>query len=102
MSKMTSGPAAAWHPGMTTVGKADIRYMKPSQRNRYRRQGFTWAEIRKIDQAIGRGESTVTLTSATREVTLTLPPQPRRPVEAPSHEPARPDPLPAIDREQRP
>lgn len=102
MSKMTSGPAAAWHPGMATVGKADIRYMKPSQRNRYRRQGFTWAEIRKIDQAIGRGEPTVTLTSATREVTLTLPPQPRRPVEAPSHEPARPDPLPAIDREQRP
>ncbi|MFD9596438.1 hypothetical protein ACFWA9_27355 [Kitasatospora sp. NPDC059973] len=81
MSKMTGGPAAAWHPGMTTVDKRDIRNMKPGQRNRYRRQGFTWAEIKKFDRAIGRGDSTVTLTSPTREITLTLPPGPGQPAE---------------------
>jgi hypothetical protein len=70
---MTGGPAASWHPGMTTASKDDIRHMRPSQRNKYRRDGFTWAEIKKIDRAIGRGETTITLTSATREVTLTLP-----------------------------
>ncbi|MFE7529112.1 hypothetical protein ACFU7Y_25840 [Kitasatospora sp. NPDC057542] len=75
MSKMTSGPAAAWHPGMTTAGKDDIRHMKPSQRNRYRRQGFTWTQIKKIDQAIGRGEQTVTLVSPGCEIALDLPPK---------------------------
>ena len=77
MSKMTSGRAAAWHPGMTTAGKDDIRHMTPRQRNRYRRQGFTWSEIKKIDRAIGSGASTVTLTSAEQEVTLTPPPRER-------------------------
>ncbi|MFD9061872.1 hypothetical protein ACFVZ3_10155 [Kitasatospora purpeofusca] len=76
MSGMTGGPAAAWHPGVTTTGKEDIRHLKPSLRNRYRREGFTWAEIKKIDGAIGRGESTITITSPTREITLTLPQAP--------------------------
>lgn len=51
---------------MTTVAKGDIRHMKPSQRNKYRRQGFSWSEIKKIDRAIGRGETTITIKSATR------------------------------------
>ncbi|MFJ9460921.1 hypothetical protein ACIRST_38360 [Kitasatospora sp. NPDC101447] len=71
---MTSSPAAAWHPGMTTASKDDIRYMTPRQRNRYRRQGFTWAQIKKIDQAIGGGARTVTLISPDCEITLDLPP----------------------------
>lgn len=75
MVKMTGGGAHRWYPGMTTTGKADIRHMKPSQRNRYRKEGFSWAEIRKIDAAIGRGESSITLTSATREITIPLPPR---------------------------
>lgn len=75
MTKMTRGSARLWHPGMTTVAKDDIRHMKPSQRNKYRRQGFSWAEIKKIDKAIGRGETTVTIKSAIREVTIELPPK---------------------------
>ncbi|GAA4517906.1 hypothetical protein ACFSTC_37410 [Nonomuraea ferruginea] len=75
MVKMTRGTARAWHPGMTTVAKDDIRHMKPSQRNKYRRQGFSWSEIKKIDRAIGRGETTITIKSATREVTIDLPPK---------------------------
>lgn len=76
MPKMTSGPARRWHPGMTTVSKEDIKHMAPKQRNRYRREGFTWAEIKKIDQAIGRGEREITLElSIGGEVTITLPPK---------------------------
>ncbi|MFI2610935.1 hypothetical protein [Kitasatospora sp. NPDC018619] len=36
MSKTTSGPAAAWHPGLTSAGKDGIRHMKPRRRNRSR------------------------------------------------------------------
>lgn len=54
---------------MTTVAKGDIRHMKPSQRNKYRRQGFSWSEIKKIDRAIGRGETTITIKSATSTTT---------------------------------
>lgn len=75
MTKMTNGPARSWHPGMTTVSKDDIHHMKPSQRNKYRRQGFSWAEIKKIDRAIGLGEPMITLKSAIREVTIILPPR---------------------------
>ncbi|WP_157877037.1 hypothetical protein [Streptomyces graminilatus] len=49
--------------------------MRPRQRNKYRRVGFTWAEIKKIDRAIGRGETTLTLKTTAGEVTLTLPPK---------------------------
>ena len=38
---------------MTTVSKEDIKHMRPKQRNKYRSLGFTWAEIKKIDRAIG-------------------------------------------------
>jgi hypothetical protein len=41
MPKMTSGPARSWHPGMTTASKEDIQHMRPKQRNKYRRLGFT-------------------------------------------------------------
>ncbi|MGW0846944.1 hypothetical protein ACWD26_43890 [Streptomyces sp. NPDC002787] len=78
MPKMTSGPARPWHPGMTTASKEDIKHMRPKQRNKYRRLGFTWAEIKKIDRAIGRGEATLTLRTTAGEVTLTLPPAPDR------------------------
>lgn len=72
--KMTSGSARSWHPGMTTTSKEDIQHMRPKQRNKYRRLGFTWAEIKKIDRAIGRGESVLTLKTTAGEVTLDLPP----------------------------
>ncbi len=72
--KMTSGSARSWHPGMTTASKEDIQHMRPKQRNKYRRLGFTWAEIKKIDRAIGRGESVLTLKTTAGEVRLTLPP----------------------------
>lgn len=75
MGKMTGGPARRWSPGMTTVSKDDIQHMKPSLRNRLRRDGFTWAQIKKIDQAMGRGESEITLKSADSEITLSLPPK---------------------------
>lgn len=76
MPKMTSGPARRWHPGMTRVSKEDIKHMKPRQRNIYRREGFTWADIKKIDQAIGRGEREITLElSIGGGVTITLPPK---------------------------
>lgn len=75
MPKMTSGSARPWHPGMTTVSKEDIRHMRPKQRAKYRRLGFTWAEIKKIDRAIGRGENTLTLKTTAGEITLTLPPK---------------------------
>jgi hypothetical protein len=52
--------------------------LRPKRRNKYRRLGFTWAEIKKIDRAIGRGEATLTLKTAAGEVTLTLPPAPDR------------------------
>lgn len=32
-----------------SISKADIKHMRPKQRNKYRRLGFTWAEIKKID-----------------------------------------------------
>ncbi|TXC99782.1 hypothetical protein [Streptomyces sp. ISID311] len=57
---------------MTTASKEDIRYMRPKQRNKYRRLGFTWAEIKKIDRAIGCGEATLTLKTTAGEVMLTL------------------------------
>ncbi|MCX4851701.1 hypothetical protein [Streptomyces sp. NBC_00893] len=60
---------------MTTVSKEDIQQIRPKQRNKYRRLGFTWAEIKKIDRAVGRGETTLTLRTAEGEVTLTLPPR---------------------------
>ncbi|WP_345567173.1 hypothetical protein [Nonomuraea rosea] len=60
---------------MTTVAKDDIHHMKPSQRNKYRRLGFSWSEIKKIDNAIGQGDSTITIKSAIREVTIELPPK---------------------------
>nr|WSS66825.1 hypothetical protein OG491_00115 [Streptomyces sp. NBC_01175]WSS73279.1 hypothetical protein OG491_35805 [Streptomyces sp. NBC_01175] len=75
MPKMTSGPARAWHPGMTTVSKEDIKHMRPKQRNKYRRLDFTWAEIKKIDRAIGQGQPTLTLKTSAGQVTLSLPPQ---------------------------
>ncbi|MDG9709373.1 hypothetical protein [Streptomyces sp. DH10] len=49
--------------------------MRPKQRNKYRRLGFTWTEIKRIDRAIGRGESTLTLKTTAGEITLTLPPK---------------------------
>lgn len=52
--------------------------MRPKQRNKYRRLGFTWAEIKKIDRAIGRGETTLTIKTTAGAVTLTLPPAPDR------------------------
>ncbi|MEV0981976.1 hypothetical protein [Streptomyces sp. NPDC049915] len=64
---------------MTTASKEDIQHMRPKQRNKYRRLGFTWSEIKKIDRAVGRGESTLTLKTTAGEVTLTLPPAPDRP-----------------------
>ncbi|MCP9213275.1 hypothetical protein [Streptomyces cucumeris] len=67
---------------MTTISKEDIKHMRPKQRNKYRRLGFTWAEIKKIDRAIGRGETTITLKTTAGEVTLTLPPAPDRTPEA--------------------
>jgi hypothetical protein len=60
---------------MTTASKEDIKHMRPKQRNKYRRLGFTWTEIKKIDRAIGRGESTLTLKTTAGEITLTLPPK---------------------------
>ncbi|MFJ3094613.1 hypothetical protein [Streptomyces hydrogenans] len=72
MPKMTSGPAQVVHAGMTTASKHDMKHMKPSQRNRYRKEGFSWSDIKKIDRALGRGEPSVTLTSATRTVTITF------------------------------
>ncbi|MHB6912769.1 hypothetical protein [Streptomyces sp. DB-54] len=81
MPKMTSGQARFWHPGMTTASKEDIKHMRPKQRNKYRRLGFTWSEIKKIDRAIGRREKTLTLKTTAGEVTLTLPPP--RPEAAP-------------------
>lgn len=59
---------------MTTASKEDIQHMRPRQRNKYRHLGFTWAEIKKIDRAIGRGESVLTLKTTAGEVRLTLPP----------------------------
>jgi hypothetical protein len=73
MPKMTSGPARPWHPGMTAASKEDIKHMRPKQRNKYRRQGFTWSEIKKIDRAIGQGKTSITLKTAVGEITLTLP-----------------------------
>lgn len=75
MPKMTSGSARSWHPGMTTASKEDIQHMRPKQRNKYRRLGFTWTEIKKIDRAIGRGETTLTLKTTAGEVTMALPPR---------------------------
>lgn len=75
MPKMTSGSARSWHPGMTTASKEDIQHMRPKQRNKYRRLGFTWTEIKKIDRAIGRGETALTLKTTAGEVTLMLPPR---------------------------
>ncbi|MFD5110269.1 hypothetical protein [Streptomyces cinereoruber] len=49
--------------------------MRPKQRNKYRRLGFTWTEIKKIDRAIGRGETTLMLKTTAGEVTLMLPPR---------------------------
>ncbi|MCY0932467.1 hypothetical protein OTB20_41300 [Streptomyces sp. H27-H1] len=72
MPKMTGGPAREVAAGMTTVGKGDVKHMRPKQRARYRREGYSWEDIKKIDQAIGRGEPSVTLTSATRMVTITF------------------------------
>ncbi|MEU0311573.1 hypothetical protein [Streptomyces cyaneofuscatus] len=60
---------------MTTAWKDDIQHMRPKQRNKYRRLGFTWTEIKKIDRAIGRGETTLTLKTTAGEVTLMLPPR---------------------------
>ncbi|MGW6403659.1 hypothetical protein [Streptomyces sp. NPDC055134] len=60
---------------MTTASKEDIQHMRPKQRNKYRRLGFTWVEIKKIDRAIGRGEATLILNATAGEVTLTLPPR---------------------------
>ena len=72
MPKMTSGPARRWFPGMATASKQDIQHMSAKQRNRYRREGLTWAEIKKIDQAIGRGDRQVTLKLSTGgEMTIT-------------------------------
>ncbi|MFD5348784.1 hypothetical protein [Streptomyces anulatus] len=62
---------------MTTTSKEDIQHMRPKQRNKYRRAGFTWTEIKKIDRAIGRGASELTLKTATGEIKLTLPPKRR-------------------------
>ncbi|WP_329156977.1 hypothetical protein OHB49_00565 [Streptomyces sp. NBC_01717] len=75
MPKMTSGSARPWHPGMTTASKEDIQHMRPKQRNKYRRLGFTWAEVKKIDRAIGLGKSTLILKTTAGEVTLELPPR---------------------------
>ncbi|MFE9468750.1 hypothetical protein ACFYNW_35010 [Streptomyces virginiae] len=72
MPKMTGGPAKWIGAGMTTAGKDDIKHMTPKQRARYRREGFSWSDIKKIDQAIGKGEKSVTLASATRTVTITF------------------------------
>lgn len=72
MPKMTSGPAQVIHAGMTTASKDDVKHMTVQQRNRYRREGYSWADIKKIDRALGRGEPSVTLTSATRTVTITF------------------------------
>ncbi|MFD8955449.1 hypothetical protein ACFXKH_36755 [Streptomyces caelestis] len=58
---------------MTTASKEDIQHMGPKQRNKYRRLGFSWTEIKKIDRAIGRGETTLTLKTTAGEVTLMLP-----------------------------
>ncbi|MVO84977.1 hypothetical protein GPA10_09425 [Streptomyces sp. p1417] len=60
---------------MTTASKEDIQHMRPKQRNKYRRLGYTWSEIKKIDRAIGRGEATLTLKTTAGEVTMTLPPR---------------------------
>ncbi|MET8082375.1 hypothetical protein [Streptomyces sp. NPDC005303] len=46
---------------MTTFSKEDIKHMWPKQRNKDRRLAFTWAETKKIDRAIYRGETTLTL-----------------------------------------
>lgn len=75
MPKMTSGTARSWHPGMTAASKDEIHHIRQKQRNKYRRLGFSWAEIKKIDRAIGRGESTLTLKTLDGEVTLDLPPR---------------------------
>ncbi|MEU4849028.1 hypothetical protein [Streptomyces gilvosporeus] len=49
--------------------------MKPKQRNKYRRLGFTWPEIKKFDRAIGQGETSTALKTTVGETTtLTLPP----------------------------
>jgi len=74
MPKMTSGPAQVIHAGMTTASKHDVKHMSVKQRNRYRREGFSWADIKRIDRALGPGASSVTLTSATRTVTITFGP----------------------------
>ncbi|WP_158821874.1 hypothetical protein [Streptomyces sp. NRRL F-5727] len=60
---------------MTTASKEDITHMRPKQRNKYHRLGFTWPEIKKINRAIGRGETTLTLKTTAGEVTLDLPPR---------------------------
>ncbi|MFI9046167.1 hypothetical protein [Streptomyces sp. NPDC053427] len=60
---------------MTTVSKEDNQHIRPKQRNKYRRLGFTWAEIKKIDRAVGRGQTTLILKTTAGEVTLTLPPR---------------------------
>ncbi|MEV7864339.1 hypothetical protein AB0O86_37800 [Streptomyces hirsutus] len=67
---------------MTTASKEDIQHMRPKQRNKYRRLDFTWAEIKKIDRAIGRREATLNLKTTAGEVTLALPPAPDRTPEA--------------------
>ncbi|MEE1823712.1 hypothetical protein PUR61_16155 [Streptomyces sp. BE20] len=72
MSKMTGGSARHWHPGMTTASKDDIVYLTRKQLRSYRRAGFTWAEIKKLDRAVGRGEREITIRSATREITVIL------------------------------
>ncbi|MEY9849411.1 hypothetical protein [Streptacidiphilus sp. MAP5-3] len=75
MAKMTSGSARRWPPGMTTVDKHDIQHIRPSDRNKLRKEGFTWSEIKKIDDAVGKGERTLVLKSSHREVTSTLSPR---------------------------
>src|SRR5438132_8268741 len=54
-------------PGMTTACKEDIQHMKPKQRNKYRRLGFTWPEIKKFDRAIGQGETSTALKTTVGE-----------------------------------
>ncbi|WP_158713125.1 hypothetical protein [Streptomyces sp. NRRL S-1813] len=53
--------------------------MRPKRRSKYRRQGFSWAEIKKIDRAIGRGETSIAWKTDVGEIALTLPPPPPEP-----------------------